>query len=209
MTLRPLVAVIGTTGVGKSQLAVSLARSLRDASGPSKSVILSADSMQLYKGLDVITNKVTAEEMGGVEHWGLDIVTPGQGGSWEVGKWCGEADRKVGTWLTTLTPAARGSRDAADHMRRDPLLHSALPLSSRRTIFRPGAKSIQPFRRPLETTSASSGRFFASRLGGVAGHILAATTRVAQSVDRTRRLVSSNYHRRPEPPQPAQPPRGG
>ena len=167
MTLRPLVAVIGTTGVGKSQLAVSLARSLRDASGPSKSVILSADSMQLYKGLDVITNKVTAEEMGGVEHWGLDIVTPGQGGSWEVGKWCGEADKKVGTWLTTLTPAARGSRYAADHMRRNPLLHSALPLSSGRAIFRTGAKPIRPFRRPLEATSASSGRFFAPRPGAL------------------------------------------
>lgn len=108
-TMRPIVAVIGTTGVGKSQLAVSLAQSLSTGlpdrrmggsganaeAGPSKAVVLSADSMQLYKGLDVITNKVTHEEMGGVEHWGLDVVTPGQGGSWEVGKWCGEADRLV------------------------------------------------------------------------------------------------------------------
>lgn len=89
-TLRPLVAVIGTTGVGKSQLAVSLAHQ-----SPRTGVVLSADSMQLYRGLDVITNKVTEEEKEGVEHWGLDLVKPGQGGSWDVGKWCVEADRKV------------------------------------------------------------------------------------------------------------------
>ena len=100
MTQRPIVAVIGTTGVGKSQLAISLAQSITP-----QAVILSADSMQLYKGLDVITNKVTAKEMGGVEHWGLNIVTPGQGGSWEVGKWCSEADKKVGSCKNPLMSA--------------------------------------------------------------------------------------------------------
>lgn len=92
---RPVVAVVGTTGVGKSQLAVSLARSLKETDDIRKAVILSADSMQLYKGLDVITNKVTEEEKGGVEHWGLDVVQPGEGGSWELGRWCKEAERKV------------------------------------------------------------------------------------------------------------------
>lgn len=92
---RPVVAVVGTTGVGKSQLAVSLARSLKDTDDIGSAVILSADSMQLYKGLDVITNKVTEEEKGGVEHWGLDVVQPGEGGSWELGRWCKEAERKV------------------------------------------------------------------------------------------------------------------
>lgn len=48
--------------------------------------------MQLYKGLDVITNKMTSEEMRGVRHWGMDLVKPGEG-SWEVGRWCSEADK--------------------------------------------------------------------------------------------------------------------
>lgn len=89
---RTVVAVIGTTGVGKSDLAVALARSLLPSG---RGEVLSADSMQLYKGLDVITNKMTTEEMRGVRHWGLDLVTPGQG-SWEVGRWCSEADKQVG-----------------------------------------------------------------------------------------------------------------
>lgn len=88
-----MVAVIGTTGVGKSDLAVALAQSLL----PSRHAeVLSADSMQLYKGLDVITNKMTKAEMKGVKHWGLDLVTPGQG-SWEVGRWCSEAKKEVST----------------------------------------------------------------------------------------------------------------
>jgi len=90
---RPVVAVIGTTGVGKSNLAIALARSLKH-----NGVVLSADSMQIYKGLDVITNKITKEEMKGVEHWGLDMVQPGKG-NWEMGRWCSEADREVRSLL--------------------------------------------------------------------------------------------------------------
>ncbi|WVQ99561.1 hypothetical protein IAU59_006697 [Kwoniella sp. CBS 9459] len=117
--VRPIVAVIGTTGVGKSQLAVSLAQSLASTSMPESSssshaaskypaVVLSADSMQLYKGLDVITNKVTEEEKGGVEHWGLDMVSPGEGGSWEVGKWCSEADNKIAAMSDSSLPIICG-----------------------------------------------------------------------------------------------------
>ena len=88
-SVRPVVAVIGTTGVGKSNLAIALAKSLKH-----NGIVLSADSMQIYKGLDVITNKITKEEMRGVEHWGLDMVKPGEG-NWEMGRWCSEADQKV------------------------------------------------------------------------------------------------------------------
>lgn len=89
---RPIVAVIGTTGVGKSNLAIALAESLK--SPYREGVVLSADSMQIYKGLDVITNKVSKDEMRGVKHWGLDMVKPGEG-NWEMGRWCKEADQMV------------------------------------------------------------------------------------------------------------------
>ena len=78
--------MIGSTGTGKSQLAVSLARSIiENASQPPASrahhwrgaEVISADSMQVYKGLDVITNKVTAEEMQGVKHHLIDFLPPG------------------------------------------------------------------------------------------------------------------------------------
>ncbi|ORY32807.1 tRNA isopentenyltransferase [Naematelia encephala] len=99
---RPIVAVIGTTGVGKSDLAVSLAQTVP------LSLVLSADSMQLYKGLDVITNKMTRQEMKGVEHWGLDLVQPGEGGSWEVGRWCGEADKIIASLDAQALPIVCG-----------------------------------------------------------------------------------------------------
>ena len=145
--LRDVVCVCGTTGVGKSQLAVALAQSLRHAQPqvaessklPDRAVVLSADSMQLYKGLDVITNKVTREEQGGVEHWGLDMVTPGKEASWELGKWCSEADRKARDHLVPGLPSTNRARcsdriatalDARYHLRGNPLLYAAFPLPS-------------------------------------------------------------------------------
>ncbi|WP_203662680.1 tRNA (adenosine(37)-N6)-dimethylallyltransferase MiaA [Actinocatenispora rupis] len=65
MRVRP-VAVVGPTAVGKSALGVALARAL---SGE----VVNADSMQLYRGMDIGTAKVTAAEAGGVPHHLLDI----------------------------------------------------------------------------------------------------------------------------------------
>lgn len=125
--LRTVAAVIGTTGVGKSNLAIALAESLKTRN--SEGVVLSADSMQIYKGLDVITNKITKDEMKGVRHWGLDMVKPGEG-NWEMGRWCLEADREVGhnvTGMTKLIPDFHTVReDHADHMWWDTLLYPTL-----------------------------------------------------------------------------------
>jgi hypothetical protein len=197
MMVRDIVAVLGTTGVGKSAYAVELARGLaaRGKGGsdrqpgtlttkktttptstttttttmtssppttkipttrptpdrkteqhlptPRRGVVLSADSMQLYAGLEVITNKVTLDEMRGVEHWGVggtdgaegiegitdagptteddaiphretdDVITKNGAETkgafrgvrvgeapWEVGRWAGEAWRKVSLFST-------------------------------------------------------------------------------------------------------------
>lgn len=47
----PVVAICGATGTGKSKLAIDLARHLN-------SEVINADAVQLYKGLDIATNKV-------------------------------------------------------------------------------------------------------------------------------------------------------
>ncbi|GAA5879550.1 hypothetical protein JCM16303_003248 [Sporobolomyces ruberrimus] len=91
---RDLVAVIGTTGVGKSQLGVELAQSLcKRASPPSTAEILNHDSMQCYRGLDVITNKATSEEMGGLRHHLMDFLEPG--GEWRVDDFQRDALAKI------------------------------------------------------------------------------------------------------------------
>ncbi|MGL6153640.1 MAG: tRNA (adenosine(37)-N6)-dimethylallyltransferase MiaA [Cetobacterium sp.] len=63
------IVIAGPTGVGKTALSIKLAKIL-DAD------IISADSAQVYKGMDVGTAKVTIEEMDGVCHELLDIVEP-------------------------------------------------------------------------------------------------------------------------------------
>ncbi|CAL4147934.1 unnamed protein product, partial [Meganyctiphanes norvegica] len=65
----PVVVVLGATGAGKSKLALELASKF-------KGEIISADSMQVYKDLDIITNKVTPEEQALVPHHILDFVDP-------------------------------------------------------------------------------------------------------------------------------------
>ena len=65
----PLVVILGSTGTGKSKLAIEIGKRLGGE-------ILSADSMQVYKGLDIITNKVTSEELSQCPHHLIDFVSP-------------------------------------------------------------------------------------------------------------------------------------
>lgn len=62
----PVLAVVGPTASGKTALGVALAEQFGGE-------IISADSMQIYKGLDVGTAKVTPEETRGIPHHGVDI----------------------------------------------------------------------------------------------------------------------------------------
>ena len=66
-----ILAVVGPTASGKSALAVSLAKALDGE-------VVSCDSMQIYRGMDIGTAKPTAEEMGGVVHHLIDIADPEQ-----------------------------------------------------------------------------------------------------------------------------------
>jgi tRNA dimethylallyltransferase len=63
----PVIAVVGPTGSGKSELAVSLALELDGE-------VINADSMQFYRGMDIGTAKVTEAERRGVPHHLLDIL---------------------------------------------------------------------------------------------------------------------------------------
>ena len=71
MALPKLIVVLGPTACGKSGLGVELAKSVGGE-------IVSADSRQVYRGLDLGTGKITAEEMDGVPHHLLDIVEPNE-----------------------------------------------------------------------------------------------------------------------------------
>lgn len=64
---RALIVVVGSTGTGKSALAVELARRLHGE-------VINADSMQLYRGMDIGTAKVTAAEQRGVRHHLFDVL---------------------------------------------------------------------------------------------------------------------------------------
>jgi len=74
--LPPVVAVVGPTAAGKSDLAVGLALALgRGRGGASRpGEIVSADSMQVYRGMDIGTAKLAPDERRGVTHHGLDLL---------------------------------------------------------------------------------------------------------------------------------------
>ena len=62
-----LIIVCGATATGKSELAVSLAKEIN-------AEVVNADSMQVYKGMDIGTAKLTSEERGGITHHLIDVL---------------------------------------------------------------------------------------------------------------------------------------
>ena len=65
----PIIILTGPTAVGKTNLSIELAKDLN-------AEIISADSMQIYKYMDIGSAKVTIDEMQGVKHYLVDEVTP-------------------------------------------------------------------------------------------------------------------------------------
>ena len=68
-TKNKLIILAGATAVGKSELSIKLAKKINGE-------IISADSMQVYKGLDIGTAKISADEMDGVKHYLIDVLEP-------------------------------------------------------------------------------------------------------------------------------------
>ncbi|RWS30341.1 tRNA dimethylallyltransferase-like protein [Leptotrombidium deliense] len=66
---KPVIVILGATGTGKTKLSLDLAQHF-------DCEVISADSMQIYKGLDIVTNKVTPEERSLVPHHLIDYIDP-------------------------------------------------------------------------------------------------------------------------------------
>ena len=66
---KKLIVILGPTASGKSELAIKLAKRFNGE-------IISADSRQVYKGMDIGTGKVTKKEMKGIPHYLLDVASP-------------------------------------------------------------------------------------------------------------------------------------
>lgn len=75
----PVIAVVGPTASGKTALAVELALRLNGE-------VISADSMQIYRGMDIATAKPTHEEMRGVRHHLIDCIEPTE--AFSVARYC-------------------------------------------------------------------------------------------------------------------------
>ncbi len=82
----PLLCVVGPTASGKSALALRLATSLGGE-------ILSADSMQIYRGFDIGTGKPSLAERQQVPHHLVDVAEPLE--LWDAARWASEAARLI------------------------------------------------------------------------------------------------------------------
>ena len=67
-----VLVLIGPTAVGKTELSIDIAKEF-------DCEIISGDSMQIYRGMDIGTAKITREEMAGIPHHLLDIKEPYEG----------------------------------------------------------------------------------------------------------------------------------
>ena len=64
-----IIVILGPTDSGKSKLAIKIAKKFNGE-------IISADSRQVYKGLDIGTEKITKKEMNGIRHYLIDVAKP-------------------------------------------------------------------------------------------------------------------------------------
>ena len=129
-----VVAVVGPTASGKSDLAVELARAIGGE-------VVNADSMQLYRGMDIGTAKLTPDQRRGVPHHGLDV--------WDVTRAASVADYQRLARAAVDDVLARGAT---------PLLVGGSGLYVRAVIDRlefPGTDPV--LRRRLEAELAEGG----------------------------------------------------
>src|SRR3989338_10398270 len=71
--MKKVIVILGQTAIGKSYLAVKIAKKINPPAGGE---VISADSRQVYKGIDIGTGKITRVEMKGIPHHLLDVANP-------------------------------------------------------------------------------------------------------------------------------------
>jgi tRNA dimethylallyltransferase len=132
----PLLVIAGPTGVGKTATAVALARRIAIE-------VVSADSRQVYVGMDAATGKPGREELGAVPHHLVDIVVPGD--RYDAARFRHDAGRAI------ASIRARG---------RLPVVVGGTGLYIRALLrgLDPAAPADPDFRRELETVAATQGR---------------------------------------------------
>lgn len=81
-----IIVILGPTGSGKTGVGVEIAKEIG-------AEIISADSRAIYRGMDIGTAKPSEEERGGVVHWGIDLVEPGE--RFTVFDWKKYAEEKI------------------------------------------------------------------------------------------------------------------
>jgi tRNA dimethylallyltransferase len=86
--LPKIIAVVGPTATGKSDLAVLLAKKFNGE-------VISVDSRQIYKGMNIGTGKITKKEMLGIKHYLLDIANPKGSTFFNVTKFKKLADKTI------------------------------------------------------------------------------------------------------------------
>mgnify|MGYP004598464063 FL=1 len=69
--MKKLIVLTGPTAVGKTELSINLAKAVNGE-------IISADSIQVYKGMDIGSAKITSDEMQGINHYLIDILEPAE-----------------------------------------------------------------------------------------------------------------------------------
>ena len=83
---KPIVAIVGPTAIGKSRIGIEVAKILHTE-------LLTADSCQVYRGMDIGTDKPTLQERQGIPHQLIDLVDPDQ--SFNVGDFRGHAIQEI------------------------------------------------------------------------------------------------------------------
>lgn len=73
---KPLIILTGPTAVGKTAASIGLAKAIGGE-------IISADSMQVYRHMDIGSAKILPEEMKGVKHYLIDVLNPEEDEYWK------------------------------------------------------------------------------------------------------------------------------